>query len=191
MRYKKNLSIFLIFLLLISTSTPLFARENTRREHPRQIENRDVFIKRVIDGDTIQLKSGHRVRLIGIDAPERKARFGQPAKRFLQSLIEDKPVRLVFDTNRTDRHGRVLAYVYKNNTLINEQIVLNGFARILPIPPNTAHATTFEAAEQVARAGNLGIWSLDRPTPSNERRSRDTKTPNAETPPQRKTPNRR
>lgn len=150
--------------MLVGLSAPLYARQNARQNRPLPIENKDVSVKRIIDGDTIVLQGGRLVRLIGIDAPEINTRFGPRARAFLKELIRGKSVRLVFDVNKTDRHGRALAYVYKNDVFVNEQIVLNGFARAMAIPPNIAHAETFRAAEQVARTESRGVWSTPRRT---------------------------
>jgi micrococcal nuclease len=84
----------------------------------------------VIDGDTVVLSNGQKVRYIGINAPElahdgHKAEpYGDEAKRFNASLVDRKKVRLEFDKERNDRYERLLAYVFlKDGTFVNAEIL--------------------------------------------------------------------
>src|SRR4030042_6833798 len=104
MKRKFFSSIIILFLVL-----PLFL----------SLSNAETFrVKRVIDGDTLLLTNGERVRLIGVDTPETKhpkkpvERFGKEAYLFTKEMVEGKEVRLEFDQQRKDRYGRLLAYVY-------------------------------------------------------------------------------
>ena len=92
---------------------------------------------RVIDGDTIILNNGERVRLIGVDTPETKhprkpvEYYGKEASAFTKKMIEGKEVRLEYDWQRKDKYGRTLAYVYlKNGTFLNAEIVKQGYGHI-------------------------------------------------------------
>jgi micrococcal nuclease len=69
----------------------------------------EVFVKRVIDGDTIVLNNGEKVRYIGIDTPERDEDYYNKAKEFNKKLVEGKTVRLETDVQQRDRYGRLLA----------------------------------------------------------------------------------
>ncbi len=77
-----------------------------------------VTVRRVIDGDTFVLYSGEKVRLIGVDTPETKhpqkpiQHFGKEASEFTRRMIEGKAILLEYDGKRSDRYGRLLAYVY-------------------------------------------------------------------------------
>jgi Staphylococcal nuclease homologue len=77
-----------------------------------------VIVKRVIDGNTLELSTGEKVRLIGVDTPETKdprepvQYFGKEATAFTMQLVEGKRLRLEYDQQRQDTYGRVLAYVY-------------------------------------------------------------------------------
>ncbi len=122
-------------------------------------------VARVVDGDTIKLSGGERVRYIGIDTPELHARRGGDAEPYAAAatranatLVRGKTVRLVFDRERRDRYGRLLAYVYVNQTFVNLTLVEQGMAVAKAFPPNTAHRAEFEAAEARARAAGLGRW---------------------------------
>ena len=101
------------------------------------------FVSRVVDGDTLKLSDGERVRLLGVDTPEvhysdkllRDAKnsgkdasaiqeLGKKASNFTKSLVENKRVRLEFDVKRRDRYGRLLAYVYlEDGTFVNAKII--------------------------------------------------------------------
>jgi micrococcal nuclease len=125
----------------------------------------------VVDGDTIDVNiDGHRerVRLIGIDTPETKKPntpvqcFGPEATRFTKSiLVEDALLHLERDVVARDDYGRMLAYVYlaTDGTFVNMAIVREGFARVLTIRPNAAHADEFVVAARAAQADNIGLWA--------------------------------
>jgi micrococcal nuclease len=125
----------------------------------------------VVDGDTIDVNiAGHRerVRLIGIDTPETKKPntpvqcFGPEATKFTKSLLpDDSLLHLERDVVARDDFGRMLAYVYlaTDGTFVNMSIVRQGFARVLTIRPNAAHADQFVGAARAAEAGNLGLWA--------------------------------
>jgi endonuclease YncB( thermonuclease family) len=124
----------------------------------------EVFVKRVIDGDTIELNSGEKVRLIGIDTPEtvdpRKPVqcFGLAAKEFTKSLLENQWVRLELDVQPKDKYRRTLAYVWRDDVMVNDTLVKEGFARILTIPPDVKYVETFKQSEASARAQQKGLW---------------------------------
>lgn len=96
-------------------------------------------VARVIDGDTIVLADGTRVRYIGIDTPERGEVGYKEATEANRKLVEDKKVRLEYDVNRTDRYGRTLAYVYVNGTFVNAWLLENGLAEVMTIKPNVKY----------------------------------------------------
>lgn len=128
----------------------------------------NVTVVRVIDGDTFEIDGGQRVRMIGIDTPESVKpghpveRYGKEASEYTRKLLEDQQVRLVFDVELYDAYKRLLAYVYlPDGTFVNEKLLRDGYARVLTIPPNVAHAKTFVAAEREAREQLRGLWSED------------------------------
>lgn len=86
-----------------------------------------VFVERVVDGDTI--KTGNKtIRLLGINCNERGEEYYGEAKRFLESLILNKSVKLVYGKDREDRYGRTLAYVFLNEENINKKLIEDGYA---------------------------------------------------------------
>lgn len=135
-------------------------------------------VSRVIDGDTIELTGGERVRYIGVDTPEtvdprKKVQcFGIEASNENKKLLAGRRVRLEKDVKNRDNYGRLLRYVYVGDTFINLVLVQNGFAHASPYPPDVAHEADFRAAEAKARAAKLGLWGACPPT------SRRPSTPN-------------
>lgn len=107
-----------------------------------------------------------RVRYIGIDTPESVTPgepvecFGPQASRFNARLVEDERVRLVFDSERRDRYGRLLAYVYVGDELVNAELIRRGYATTLRIPPNDTFAQRFDRLEQRAANAGRGLWGV-------------------------------
>ncbi|MBF0331072.1 MAG: thermonuclease family protein [Candidatus Omnitrophica bacterium] len=140
----------------------------------------DVKVVYVFDGDTIKLADGEKVRFIGIDTPEssrnkkllrdagRSGRdvqqileMGHQAAVYTRSLLDGRRVRLDFDIQRRDKYGRLLAYVYRvdDGLFINEEIIKNGYAYPMTIPPNIRHAEEFKRSFRQARKSRLGLWA--------------------------------
>lgn len=127
-------------------------------------------VVKVVDGDTFwaldEKGKRHKVRLIGIDAPETRRTgrketgyYGWEAKEYLQQIIGGKRVRLVADVASHDRYGRVLSYVFlPNGTHVNEILIRNGYARVLTVPPNVKYAHKFLKLQQQARKKQRGLW---------------------------------
>jgi micrococcal nuclease len=86
--------------------------------------------------------------------------YGPQASEFTTRELSGRRVRLEFDRERMDQYGRLLAYVYLDGSMFNEELVAKGYAQAYPYPPNTAHAALFAAAQRKARAAGLGIWGL-------------------------------
>lgn len=114
----------------------------------------------IVDGDTFHCRDGRKVRLIGIDAPERRQSFGSVASHaLLKMLPSDRAVRLERDLSLTDRYGRLLAYVWVGPTLVNETMVRDGWAVLYTVPPNVKYADRLGRAQKEARAQGAGLWA--------------------------------
>ena len=121
-----------------------------------------ALVIRVIDGDTIEIDGGERVRYIGMDTPEDTALkecFGEQATRRNRELVEGRSVELERDISETDRFGRLLRYVWVGGEMINEVLVAEGFALAATFPPDVKYESTFLLAQTRARAEGLGLWS--------------------------------
>ncbi|MBN1526505.1 MAG: thermonuclease family protein [Candidatus Omnitrophica bacterium] len=139
---------------------------------------RYMMVQRAVDGDTLKLANGERVRLIGVDTPEvhesvklyrdaSKSKqdvkairaMGKKASEFTKKLTEGKPVRLEFDVQKKDRYGRLLAYVYlENGTFVNAEIIKQGYANVMTIPPNVKYQDLFLKLYREAREAKRGLW---------------------------------
>lgn len=126
-------------------------------------------VERVVDGDTLKLTNGETVRLIGIDTPETVKpgtaveRFGREATAFTTTFLENHSfqVRLSFDSDRRDKYGRLLAYVWAGDRLLNEELVRAGLARVeTQYSYSRAMKDRLLIAESEARKDRRGIWSL-------------------------------
>ncbi len=126
-----------------------------------------AYVSRVVDGDTIEVQLGGReedVRYIGVDTPETVKPgtpvecFGPQASSFNHRLVEGKRVRLVFDEERRDVYGRLLAYVYLGKRFVGAELVRRGFARTLTIPPNDNFAGRLKRLEIAAARAGRGLW---------------------------------
>ncbi|MFH0764117.1 MAG: thermonuclease family protein [Candidatus Omnitrophota bacterium] len=139
------------------------------------------YVERVVDGDTLKLSDGRRVRLIGVDTPElhysRKLlsdskksdkgiktiqAMGRRARDFTKSLCAGKSVRLQADVEKYDKYGRMLAYVYlEDGTFVNAKILEEGYGQVMTIPPNVSRAGYFLKLQQEARVKRKGLWGAE------------------------------
>lgn len=124
-------------------------------------------VAKVLDGDTVVLKGGKRVRLLGINAPEIKSRHrdgetgGIIAKEWLQEKIQGRKIYLEYDQQKQDHYKRLLAHLYlSNGEHLNLMLVEKGLAVVNLLPPNLRHADALVRAQQRAERQKLGIWSL-------------------------------
>lgn len=121
----------------------------------------------VIDGDTLDVTAGgrpERVRLLGVDTPETVdphrpvGCYGPEAAAFTGRRLQGRTVRLSFDRQRRDRFGRLLAYVEVDGRRFNDDLLAEGYARLLIIPPNGRHGRAMLDQELAARSAGRGLW---------------------------------
>lgn len=132
---------------------------------PASISGELFTVIRVLDGDTIELNSGERVRYVGVDTPE-LGRAGKPAQCFADEAaqmhsawVTGKRVRLEKDRSNQDRYGRLLRFVYlEDGTFVNALLVREGAARASAYRPDLSKKTEFEQLEAQARAEGKGQW---------------------------------
>jgi micrococcal nuclease len=124
-------------------------------------------VVRVVDGDTIQVRIGDRVesvRYIGVNTPEihhptrGEEPGGRKASAVNRQLVAGKQVRLELDVQARDRYGRLLAYVWIGDVMINAEMVRLGFAQVMTIPPNVRHQALFVKLQRDARDARRGLW---------------------------------
>ena len=124
-----------------------------------------AVVERAVDGDTVVLVGGERVRYIGIDTPELHhpkkpvERYAREAKEFNRRLVEGKKIRLETDVERRDKYGRLLAYVFlEDGRFVNAELIKEGYAQLLTIPPNVRYVDLFTGLQKQARENKRGLW---------------------------------
>ena len=127
-------------------------------------------VDRVIDGDTIRVRIGDQVetvRYIGMDTPETVhptrgiEPYGLAASAFNQILVEGKQVRLELDVEPRDLYGRLLAYVYTDSLFVNAELIRQGYAQVMTVPPNVRHVEEFVRLQREARRAGEGLWDFE------------------------------
>ena len=126
-------------------------------------------LRRIVDGDTLLLENGARIRLIGADTPETVKPnhpvepFGPEATRFTKEFLSDGQVYLSFDRQKLDQYGRFLAYAWRNEDMrlmLNEELIRAGLARAKTgFPYSQAMKNRFRRAEDKAKSAARGIWA--------------------------------
>jgi len=119
-----------------------------------------VYVGYVIDGDTVILRGGERVRYVGIDTPERGEAFYREAAERNRELVEGRVVELeVCLADPVDKYGRTLGWLRSGGVEVGEVLLREGLARTLVIPPCGLHKRReFREAEREARSRRLNIW---------------------------------
>lgn len=131
-----------------------------------RVDERAV-VSKVFDGDTVELVDGRHVRFIGVNTPE-VGHDDQPAEPLADAartalevlLQKDRNVLLRYDEEKFDVHRRTLAHVYlSDRSSVEAQLVADGLAFVIAIPPNLSSIECLHAQEQRARAARKGMWA--------------------------------
>lgn len=137
--------------------------QDRQSESPKNEE--EVKVIRVIDGDTIEIEGGVKVRYIGVDTPEVvdprtvPQCYGAEASVENRALVEGKSVKLEKDISETDKYGRLLRYVFTGDIFVNEHLVRQGFAYSSSYPPDIKYQNQFTEAQKEASTNNRGLWN--------------------------------
>jgi len=157
-------SVLLLLLIAVVLLRPWESWDGLWRDEPGSAH---AYVTRVVDGDTIEVQLGGKiedVRYIGVDTPETVKPgepvqcFGPQASRFNHRLVEGRRVKLVFDVERRDVYGRLLAYVYLGDRFVSAELVRRGLARTLTIPPDDRFAGYLKRLEIAAARAGRGLW---------------------------------
>jgi len=164
-RYAVSLAALGVTLLIINFSKQvnLTCQSYDKSRH-------QYAVRYAVDGDTVELSNGDKVRYIGIDTPEIRERKGsewiykpmpyaEEAREFNKMLVEGKSVSLEYDVQKKDKYNRDLAYVYIGDKMVNMEMVKQGFAMIYTYPPNVRYTQRFIEAQKEARDNKRGLWS--------------------------------
>ena len=154
----------LLIVLSISLIMGCQAGTDAETETDEQITTYER-VTSVIDGDTIELASGERVRYIGIDTPETHHPdkpvecFGIEATNRNRELVEEKKVELVSEGPNRDQYGRLLRHVFIDGTFINAQLVWEGYARASSFGEPSKFHQVFVQLEVASRDAKRGLWN--------------------------------
>ena len=131
------------------------------------IENHDVtklpksaVVKRVIDGDTVELFNGTVLRYVGVTAPEENEPFAEEATKLNQELVEGKEIKLEYDNYTSDKFGRILAYAVVDGKNVSVELVRKGMAELVIYQKRKPfiHQVQLLEAQEQAKKQKLGIW---------------------------------
>lgn len=124
------------------------------------VPDSSCIVTRIVDGDTFYCRDGTRVRLLGVDSPERgQGPVARKATAALQRLLPSgRAVRLESDVSLRDRYGRRLAWVWSGDTLVNELMVAEGWAVRYTVPPDVRYVDRISRAEREAHDARRGMW---------------------------------
>jgi micrococcal nuclease len=175
-----HLRVFCLRMMIITGLLGLVSCQNPQNS---AILPANVKISRVVSGQTVEILGTpenpniiSQVRLIGLDAPDLSQQpWGEDSKKFLESLVSgaNQQVILEFDLAKEDKNKRVLAYLWQDKKLLNEEIIKAGYALFVGRSPNHKYDQRLEYAQQWARIMGKGIWNIDKPmrlTPAEFRR---------------------
>jgi micrococcal nuclease len=128
-------------------------------------------VVRVVDGDTIHVQLGdhvEKIRYIGVNSPEihhpikGEEPGGREAAEVNRRLVDGHHVRLELDVRARDRYGRLLAYVWVGDTMVNAELLRLGYAQVMTVPPNVRHQDLFLKLQREARDSHRGLWLAGR-----------------------------
>ncbi|MEJ5254513.1 MAG: thermonuclease family protein [Acidimicrobiales bacterium] len=167
-RPRATIAITVAAALLVAALASACRHESRSATVPR--ETREPTVVEVVDGDTVVVRMGRvdeHVRLIGVDTPETKHPskpvecFGREASAFTRAVLPTGTVvRLERDVEERDAYGRLLAYVWRaaDGVFVNRELVAQGYAAALTIPPNVRHTDELVSAAARARERGAGLW---------------------------------
>ena len=115
-------------------------------------------VTKVLDGDTLDVNNGERIRLIGINTPEKNECYYKEATEELKKLTEGKVILLEIDNADKDKYGRLLRVVYVKGINVNSHMIEKGFARVFDEFPSLDY-NSLKQLEKIAKEKNLGLWN--------------------------------
>lgn len=171
-RYRAGVAVFIVWLWLVggcAGPTEISGGDDTLASiydnYPELSgkEPEEAVVARVVDGDTFETDGGKKVRLIGVNTPEKYGKveyYGVEASAFSERRLTGKTVYLFKDVSETDRYGRLLRFVFVKgeSTMYNETLLQEGYANVMTYPPDVTYSKYFVKVERKARDGQAGLW---------------------------------
>ena len=140
--------LIIIIILIILGAIILFSKYAQQKDNQitGNTENipKEPYVSRIIDGDTFEMSSGEIIRLLCINAPEKGEKGYEESTEFLELLILNKEVKLESDISNKDVYGRLLRYVFLNETFINKEMVKSGNAKVFRYGNDTKRCEEIE-----------------------------------------------
>jgi micrococcal nuclease len=159
----------LIFLLIVVVLLVLSIIIKEQLRKPETVPPKKAAAVKILDGDTFEEATGRKVRLLGIDAPESGEPFSDEATEELRRLLTGKQLRLEPGADSTDRYGRLLAFVFADDSIfVNVRLLQEGLARTYFFEENMGHSPYADRlcqAQRFAIRAKLGIWTSPPPKP--------------------------
>lgn len=157
----RNFSAWLALVL----ATPQAQAQQAPDQGPQPVKS--GYVKSIVDGDTLVLRSGTQVRLVGIQAPKlplgrrnfKSWPLAKKAKDALARLALGKTLTLSYGGKRSDRHRRLLAHLFAGKVWIQGELLRSGMARMYSFPDNRARIKDMLTLERSARTSRRGIWA--------------------------------
>jgi len=120
-----------------------------------------ALVTSVIDGDTVELADGRRVRYLGIDTPESGEYYAEEATARNKGLVEGKTVELQRGDRDQDEYGRLLRYVYVDGVFVNAELIAGGYAKAYIFEPDDRYSQILVQLEQYAKMREQGLWATE------------------------------
>ncbi|MCK5449354.1 thermonuclease family protein [Candidatus Pacearchaeota archaeon] len=140
------------FIAILFISSCIFYYQITEDTNP---ETSNSIVTRIIDGDTIELINGQKIRLKGINTPEKSMPFSQEATEFLEQLILNQSIKI--ESHGTDKYGRILAYIFLEEKNINKELLGEGLATLYYYEKDKYY-DELKNTEEFARLNQKGLW---------------------------------
>jgi len=153
----KRLFVFIFIIILLGLLSVYYPQITGEVVDVGDYEKEVVFVDEVIDGDTIELENGERVRLLGVNTPERGKFYYDEAKNFLKE-IEGEEVEILRDAEDVDKYGRKLRYVFYEDRLLNVEILERGLGTNFMIE-GLRYEDKLRSGENFAQENKIGLWA--------------------------------
>jgi micrococcal nuclease len=163
MKIPKKIYLIPLFLILILLIRMVSEIEPEKGEIGGKGDEGGQKVVKVIDGDTVDLTGPERLRLLGIDTPEKGELFYDSARSFLQHLTLGKAVNIQYSGQKKDSYGRLLGYLYLDTLMVNREMIRLGLANLYLFKDNLGDKGRIEAlllAQRDAIDNRRGIWSI-------------------------------
>jgi len=157
-----HIAVLITAVISLSSNIAIADKGGISREVDRKRHQNTII--RILDGDTFVLSDNTRIRLIGVDTPEKGEPYADIARNFADSVLLGKTVVIEYDKLRFDRYDRILGYLFFDSIFFNELIIRRGLAHVYLFKENKRFSERLIGAQKEARQAKLGIWSSPKPS---------------------------